>query len=47
MFGPSKEVQLKVLYMIYKYTFSLKSATRVSLQAQDTAVLNTDWPVQN
>jgi len=32
--------------MIYDYTFLLKSATCVSLEARDTVVLNTDWPVQ-
>lgn len=33
LFGPSKEVQLKELCMIYEYTFLLKSATCVSFQA--------------
>jgi len=31
--------------MIYEYTFTLASATRVSLHVQDIAIVDTGWPV--
>jgi len=33
--------------MIYEYTFTLASATRVPQHVQDIAIVDTDWPVQH